>query len=81
MIVIRAAYAAARLAGWVRPVRPDAGSIPLAANTASPGISVVIPSRNGKALLEAQLDGIAADLAGVSGEIIVIDNGSSDGTA
>ncbi|MGD0668516.1 MAG: glycosyltransferase [Bryobacteraceae bacterium] len=75
------AYAAARLAGWVRPVRPDAGSIPLAANTASPGISVVIPSRNGKALLEAQLDGIAADLAGVSGEIIVIDNGSSDGTA
>ena len=75
------AYAAARLAGWVRPVRPDAGSIPLAANTASPGISVVIPSRNGKALLEAQLAGIAADLACVSGEIIVIDNGSSDGTA
>ena len=75
------AYAAARLAGWARPVRRDAGSVPLAANTASAGISVVIPSRNGKALLEAQLAGIAADLASVSGEIIVIDNGSSDGTA
>ncbi|MFY9727493.1 MAG: glycosyltransferase [Bryobacteraceae bacterium] len=74
------AYAAARLAGWARPVRRNAGSVPLAVNTASPGISVVIPSRNGKELLEAQLDGVAADLAGVPGEIVVIDNGSSDGT-
>jgi len=55
--------------------------VPLAANTASAGISVVIPSRDGKALLEAQLAGIETDLAGVSGEIVVIDNGSSDGTA
>jgi GT2 family glycosyltransferase len=75
-----AAYAAARLAGWVRPVRRGAET-PLAANTASPGISVVIPSRQGRALLEAQLAAIAADLAGVAGEIIVVDNGSSDGTA
>jgi GT2 family glycosyltransferase len=81
MIVIRAAYAAARLAGWARPVRRGAAIAPLAANTAGAGISVVIPSRDGKALLEAQLAGIAADLAGMSGEIIVIDNGSSDGTA
>jgi GT2 family glycosyltransferase len=72
-----AAYAAARLAGWVRPVRRSAET-PLNANTASLGISVVIPSRNGKTLLEAQLAAIAADLAG---EIIVVDNGSSDGTA
>jgi hypothetical protein len=41
---------------------------------------VVIPSRNGKTLLDAQLSGIAADLAGVEGEIIIVDNGSSDGT-
>jgi GT2 family glycosyltransferase len=75
------AYAAARLAGWARPVRRGAAIVPLAANTASEGISVVIPSRNGKALLEAQLAGIATDLASVSSEIIVIDNGSSDGTA
>jgi len=76
-----AAYVAARLAGWARPVRRDAAVIPLAANTAPAGISVVIPSRDGKVLLEAQLAGIAADLAGVTGEIIVVDNGSSDGTA
>ena len=75
-----AAYAVARLAGWARPVRRRAAA-PLAANSASAGISVVIPSRDGKALLEAQLAGIAADLAGISGEIIVIDNGSSDSTA
>jgi len=80
MAVIDAAYAAARLAGWARPVRRGAAA-PLAANTASPGISVVIPSRDGKALLEAQLPGIVADLAGIPGEIVVIDNGSSDGTA
>ncbi|MGO9009715.1 MAG: glycosyltransferase family 2 protein [Bryobacteraceae bacterium] len=61
-------------------MRRNAESVPLAVNTASPGISVVIPSRNGKELLEAQLDGVAADLAGVPGEIVVIDNGSSDGT-
>ncbi|MGO9232301.1 MAG: glycosyltransferase family 2 protein [Bryobacteraceae bacterium] len=75
-----AAYAAARLAGWARPVRHDA-HIPLTANLARTGISVVIPSRNGMALLEAQLPGIAADLARVVGEIVVVDNGSSDGTA
>ena len=75
-----AAYAAARLAGWVRPVRHYAEA-PLTANTAAAGISAVIPSRNGKTLLEAQLAAIAADLAGVEGEIIVVDNGSNDGTA
>jgi GT2 family glycosyltransferase len=52
-----------------------------ATSTAAAGISVVIPSRDGKALLEAQLGGIAADMAGVPGEIIVVDNGSADGTA
>jgi glycosyltransferase involved in cell wall biosynthesis len=45
-----------------------------------PGISVVIPSRNGRALLAAQLPGIARELTGPS-EAIVVDNGSSDGTA
>jgi GT2 family glycosyltransferase len=73
------AYAAARLAGWGRPVRHDEES-PLTANLARTGVSVVIPSRNGQALLEAQLPGIAADLAAVAGEIVVVDNGSSDGT-
>ena len=76
---LRHAYVAGRLAGWRRPVR-RAEIAPLAASTAEPGISVVIPSREGKALLEAQLSGIAADMAGIPGEIIVVDNGSGDGT-
>ena len=44
-----------------------------------PGISVVIPSRNGKDLLAAQLPGIIADLPPVA-EVLVVDNGSEDGT-
>ena len=45
------------------------------------GISVIIPSRNGKPLLEAQLPGIARDLEAFTAEIVVVDNGSDDGTA
>jgi GT2 family glycosyltransferase len=41
----------------------------------------VIPSRNGKPLLEAQLPAIVRDLESFTAEIIVADNGSSDGTA
>jgi GT2 family glycosyltransferase len=78
--VSTAAYFAARMAGWLRPVRRNASLIPLAASTAAAGISVVIPSRNGKALLEAQLPGIVADMASTAGEVVVADNGSNDGT-
>jgi O-antigen biosynthesis protein len=42
---------------------------------------VVIPSRNGRELLAAQLHGILSDLEGSQAEIIVADNGSDDGTA
>src|SRR5204862_8339915 len=45
-----------------------------------PGITLVIPSRNGKHLLAAQLPGIVTDLAAFPNEVIVVDNGSSDGT-
>ncbi|MDP9054486.1 MAG: glycosyltransferase [Acidobacteriota bacterium] len=45
----------------------------------APGVSVVIPSRNGRELLETLLGGLAPQLQ--AGEIIVSDNGSSDGTA
>jgi len=44
----------------------------------APGISVVIPSRQGRHLLERMLPAVEAGLA--DGEILVIDNGSSDGT-
>src|SRR5262249_61340781 len=45
------------------------------------GISVVIPSRNGKRLLGAALPGVERELRGIPSEIIIVDNGSSDGTA
>jgi GT2 family glycosyltransferase len=72
-------YAAARVAGALRPKwrRPPSGE-PRAVET---GISVVIPSRNGKLLLEAQLPAIARELESFTAEIIVADNGSDDGTA
>src|ERR1700680_2498605 len=72
-------YAAARIAGLVRPVRKAAVERP--PRSTEPGISVVIPSRNGKELLAAQLPGIARELAALAAEIIVVDNGSDDGTA
>jgi GT2 family glycosyltransferase/glycosyltransferase involved in cell wall biosynthesis len=72
-------YGAARAAGLLR-LRGDRASV-LPAAAAQPGISVVIPSRNGRELLAAQLAGIARDLAPFPSEIIVVDNGSQDGTA
>jgi GT2 family glycosyltransferase len=72
-------HSAARVAGWLRAPairRPPA----VAAGPAAPaGISVVIPSRDGRALLAAQLPGILRELAPPS-EVIVADNGSGDGT-
>jgi GT2 family glycosyltransferase/glycosyltransferase involved in cell wall biosynthesis len=44
----------------------------------APGVTVVIPSRTGKELLQAQLPGL---LAQAPEQIVVVDNGSTDGTA
>lgn len=74
------AYAAGRLAGWTRPVRKPVAPA-FTPQPGIPGLSVVIPSRNGKDLLAAQLPGIARDLEGIESEIVVVDNGSDDGTA
>ncbi|MGA2773295.1 MAG: glycosyltransferase family 2 protein [Bryobacteraceae bacterium] len=72
-------YAAARVAGILRPQwRRSPTCAPRPAET---GISVIIPSRNGKLLLEAQLPAIAQGLESFTAEIIVADNGSDDGTA
>jgi GT2 family glycosyltransferase len=57
-----------------RAVEPPSGGFP-------PGISVVIPSRNGKDLLATALPGVERELEAIPSEIIVVDNGSSDGTA
>ena len=67
-------YWAAVLAGKLRPKRPPIAEAP--SRQTLPGISVVIPSRNGKELLAAQLGGIVPHVS----ETIVVDNGSDDGT-
>lgn len=75
-------YAAGRLAGAaasrLRPllgerVDPDPPSLP-------EGISVIVPTRNGRPLIERLLPGVLADLPEPS-EVIVVDNGSGDDTA
>lgn len=78
------AYWAARIAAKIggRRKTPHIGApAAFAGEPAASGITVVIPSRNGKHLLEAQLPGIFRDLEGHSAEVIVVDNGSDDGTA
>ena len=74
-------YAWARICGYGRvrrighaPAKPPPGQ-------PADGISVVIPSRDGRELLAAQLPGIVRELAGFAHEIVVVDNGSGDGTA
>jgi len=62
-----------------------AGSQPAATSQAAPlpaAASVVIPNWNGRDLLERYLPSVIAALAGnPENEIIVVDNGSSDGSA
>lgn len=72
-------YWRARLAGYARPRRIRRAELP--ARSTEAGISLIIPSRNGRELLAKQLPGITQDLAGDRAEVIVIDNGSDDGTS
>jgi len=72
-------YWAARIAGAVRLA--GAGPAALPERPSDTGVSVVIPSRNGRPLLEAQLPGIVRELAPFASEILIVDNGSQDGTA
>ncbi len=71
-----AGLAAAALKALRPARRPPAPGPPRPA-----GLSVVIPSRNGRELLAALLPQVESQLAGCEGEIIVADNGSDDGTA
>lgn len=43
------------------------------------GVTIVIPSRDGKTLLEKLLPALERELAGAAGEIVAVDNGSTDG--
>jgi GT2 family glycosyltransferase/glycosyltransferase involved in cell wall biosynthesis len=71
-------YAKARFAAFLRRRSKALPSMP--SRSATSGISLIIPSRSGKDLLAAQLPGILRELPS-PGEIIVVDNGSDDGTA
>jgi GT2 family glycosyltransferase len=79
-------HVSALLAGRLRPKRRAATPSEIK-RTAPPahklldGISVVIPSRNGRHLLAPQLPGLVRELTNFSHEIIVVDNGSDDRTA
>lgn len=47
----------------------------------TPDVSVVVPVRNGAAFIGAQLDSLSAQQTTCSWELVVADNGSTDGTA
>jgi GT2 family glycosyltransferase len=51
-----------------------------AATPVVPGISLVVPTRDGRELLDTMLPPVVEDLRAQAAEIIVVDNGSSDGT-
>lgn len=72
----RAGRRAASLKRSLAPVTPqvdDSGLLP--------GVSVVIPSRDGRALLERLFPTLLPHFGGTPAEVIVSDNGSTDGTA
>lgn len=74
----------ARTAGRITATRKAsrvAGSIGIDATPMPAGNSVVIPSRNGKDLLARLLPEVVRQIGDIGGEIIVVDNGSDDGTA
>ena len=70
-------YARALLAAFLR--WRSTPLAPMPERAAQNGISLIIPSRNGKELLAAQLPGIVRELPSEA-EIIVVDNGSRDST-
>lgn len=60
---------------------------PASAGASRPGVSVVIPTWNGRHLLECYLPAVLAEadayrrLTGAAAEVLVVDDGSTDGTA
>jgi GT2 family glycosyltransferase len=65
----------------LKAVLPPRRHVSLPAEARPQGISVIIPSRNGKDLLATLLPEAVRQIDRLGGEVIVIDNGSDDGTA
>jgi GT2 family glycosyltransferase/glycosyltransferase involved in cell wall biosynthesis len=78
MLLARIAGLKAAVLKAMLPARPP---VVFPAERRADSVSVVIPSRNGRDLLATLLPEVAAQIGRVGGEIIVVDNGSSDGTA
>jgi len=76
----RLSLAAGSLASLVKAGSPSA-TLPALAPALPHGISVVIPSRNGRELLSKNLPPVLAQLDPQRSETIVVDNGSDDGSA
>lgn len=77
-----AALAAGRLASALKALVPPRSAETRPDWSRVDGISVVIPSRDGRELLDRLLPGLLAQLPPSScAEVIVVDNGSSDDTA
>jgi len=74
----------AKIAGLVtaglKATIPDRAPVPYFSEARPRGISVVIPSRNGRELLTDLLPKVVGQIERMSGEIIVVDNGSDDQT-
>ena len=76
----RAALAAGIVAAWRKAAQRTSGAREGSVAEPPQGITVVIPSRNGRDLLGRLLPGIIEQLDPAVSEIIVVDNGSDDGT-
>ena len=76
--------AAALATGWLIARRKRSLAVradPESGTPLIPGITVVIPSRDGRELLAQLLPGLMRELKGTTSQVIVSDNGSTDGTA
>lgn len=71
----------ARASGWFAARKKGATTPePAPAPVVPRGISVVVPTRDGKDLLANLMPALMREMAGIEGEVLVVDNGSSDGT-
>jgi GT2 family glycosyltransferase/glycosyltransferase involved in cell wall biosynthesis len=81
-LLVMRARAAGMAVSWRKGVSGMNPSRALAKQSVLPtGISVVIPSRNGRELLARLVPELVAQIHRMRGEVIVVDNGSDDGTA
>jgi GT2 family glycosyltransferase/glycosyltransferase involved in cell wall biosynthesis len=67
-------------AAVLKAIVPARESAPLTSEARPRGVSVVIPSRNGRDLLTDLLPQVVGQIERIGGEVIVVDNGSDDGT-